>query len=77
MYLGTLNNPTEHYPDFDLAQYLESWKTKASAEYVTGQLEKGDEGTPHVQYFVQFKKPGVRITALNKHCKKSHFEVIK
>jgi len=77
MFLGTLNNPLEHHADFDLAQYLESWKTKAGAVYVTGQLEKGEEGTPHVQYFVQFKKPGKRITALSKHCKKSHYEVVK
>ncbi len=54
MYLGTLNNPTDHYPDFDLAQYLEAWKTKAKAVYVTGQLEKGEEGTPHVQFFLNF-----------------------
>lgn len=54
MYLGTLNNPTDHYPDFDLAQYLESWKTKGKAVYVTGQLEKGEEGTPHVQFFLNF-----------------------
>ncbi len=54
MYLGTLNNPTDHYPDFDLAQYLESWKTKGKAVYVTGQLEKGEEVTPHVQFFLNF-----------------------
>ncbi len=73
MYLGTLNNPTQHHPDFDLAQYLESWKTKGGAVYVTGQLEKGEEGTPHVQYFVQFPKPGKRLTALKKHCKHANF----
>jgi len=77
MYLGTLNNPTNHYPDFDLAQYLESWKTKAGAVFVTGQLEKGESGTPHVQFFVQFAKPGKRKTAMIKHDKIASYEVVK
>ncbi len=77
MYLGTLNNPTDHYPDFDLAQFLEAWKTQAKAVYVTGQLEKGEEGTPHVQFFLNFQSPGQRITALKKHCKHSNFTIVK
>jgi hypothetical protein len=48
------------------------------AEYVTGQVEKGKEnGTIHLQFFLQFKKPGKRVTALKKHCKLAHFEVVK
>lgn len=52
-WLGTLNNPKIEAKDF-----LESWFKKANAVYVVGQLEKGAEGTPHIQYFVNFKKPG-------------------
>lgn len=77
MYLGTLNNPTSHYPEFDLAQYLEAWHTQGKAVFVTGQLEKGESGTPHVQMFLQFAKPGIRITALKKHCKHARFDVVK
>jgi len=43
MFIGTLNNP-EALPQ----DYLEAWHTTAKAVYVTGQLEKGDGGTPHI-----------------------------
>jgi len=42
-WLGTLNNPK-----VSTDEYLESWVTKAKATWVTGQLEKGKEGTPHI-----------------------------
>lgn len=48
-YLGTLNNPTVDPKDF-----LEKWFTQGKARYVCGQLEKGEEGTPHIQYFLNF-----------------------
>lgn len=67
-WLGTLNNP-----DVALARdYLELWHTKAGARYVNGQVEKGAEGTVHVQFFLNFKDP-VRISALKKHCARAHF----
>lgn len=49
---------------------------KTKAVYVVGQLEKGDEGTVHIQYFVNFKTP-VRITVLQKVSKESHYEKVK
>lgn len=52
MWIGTLNNPD---PDM-VEDYIQAWHTKAEAVYATGQLEKGAKGTPHVQFFVQFKK---------------------
>ena len=77
-FIGTLNNPAQAYPDIQVQDYLEAWRTKAGAEYVTGQLERGKEGTPHVQFFVQWKKPTKKaITALKKHCKFAHFEIVK
>lgn len=50
MVIGTLNNPT-----VDPKDYLEGWSKVDGVVFVTGQLEKGKEGTPHVQYFVQLK----------------------
>ena len=44
MFIGTLNNP-----DLTTCEdYLKAWHTTAGAEYVTGQLEKGTEGTVHI-----------------------------
>lgn len=45
MWIGTLNNPG----DVDMCEaYIYAWKDKAGAVYVTGQLERGAEGTPHI-----------------------------
>lgn len=57
-WLGTLNNP-----DCVPHEFLEDLYTKLKAVYVCGQLEKGKEGTPHIQYFMNFKN-SVRISAL-------------
>jgi len=44
MFIGTLNNP-----DTTMCEsYLEKWHKDAGAIYVTGQLEKGKEGTVHL-----------------------------
>ena len=39
-------------------------------------MEKGAEGTAHIQYFLNFDQ-AVAITALKKHCSRSHFEEVK
>lgn len=71
-WLGTLNNP-----DTTMVEaYLSKWFTEAKASYVNGQLEKGKEGTIHIQYFLIF--PGqIRLAALKKICPKSHFEPVR
>lgn len=70
-WLGTLNNP-----DTTVVQdYLSLWFTKARARYVNGQLEKGKEGTVHIQFFLNFEKP-VRLAALKKFCPKAHFQQV-
>lgn len=72
MYICTLNNP-----DVVMCEdYLKNWHTKGGAVFVTGQLEKGESGTVHLQYFVQFTTQK-RISALRKICPKSHFECVK
>lgn len=47
MCIGTLNNP-----EVDPREYLEKWSMIPGVVYVTGQLEKGTEGTRHIQFFV-------------------------
>jgi len=50
MFIGTLNNP-----DTTICEdIINGWVTKAKAVYCTGQLEKGAEGTPHLQFYVHF-----------------------
>lgn len=43
-FLGTHNNPKVP----DIQDWLKLWHTKAGARYVNGQLEKGENGTPHI-----------------------------
>lgn len=71
MCIGTLNNP-----DMDTKDYLEAWSKKPGVVYVTGQKEKGKEGTPHIQYFLHLEKKQ-RISWFKTHCSKSHFEFVK
>ena len=74
MFIGTRNNPDTTC----LESYLKAWHTTGGAAYVTGQLERGGkEKTLHLQFFLQFPKPGKRITALSKHDSKAHYEVVK
>jgi len=56
--------------------YLKAW-FDSGAKYVNGQLEKGKEGTVHIQFFLNYEKPGKTIAALKKHDKHAHFEVVK
>jgi len=72
-WLGTLNNPE----DLSMVEaYLETWSKAPKCTYVTGQLEKGKEGTVHVQYFLNFSDK-VRLAHLKKVCARSHYEEVK
>ena len=50
MWIGTLNNPEIVFAE----EYLEAWKQKPDCAFVTGQFEKGKNGTEHIQYFLHF-----------------------
>lgn len=71
-WLGTLNNPEGKAKD-----WLEELFMTSKAKYVVGQLEIGAEGTEHIQFFVNFKKPGQRLSYLKKQCSKTHWEMVK
>lgn len=70
-WIGTLNNPDTSC----MQEFLEQWVTRHKATYSCGQLEKGKEGTVHLQYALAFGAP-VRLTALKAICKQSHFEPV-
>lgn len=77
-FIGTLNNPTEHYKDFIAQDWLEAFHKKAGAVYTNGQLEKGTEGTVHLQFYTSFPKEtrGKRITAMKKLCPHTHWHTV-
>lgn len=49
-WICTLNNPDTNVCE----QYIRAWKDTPNCVYATGQLEKGKEGTVHLQYYVAF-----------------------
>ncbi len=55
-FIGTLNNPQEHYKDFMAQDWLQALHTKLACTYTVGQLEKGEEGTIHLQYAIFLPK---------------------
>jgi len=66
-----MNNPTE-----DTESWLRTLHHKTGATYTCGQLELGTEGTPHIQFFVNFSSP-VRISKITKIEAKLHLEPVK
>lgn len=72
-YLGTLNNP-----DVVPHEYLEMYFKEHKAIYVCGQLEKGAEGTAHIQFFVNFHKTNKKsLKAMKKLDAKVHWEPVR
>jgi len=65
---------THNNPKFDTQEYLAKWAP--ICKYVNGQLEKGKEGTVHIQAYISLKSQS-RLSALKKHDKSAHFEPVK
>lgn len=74
-WLCTLNNPFEHGVESP-QEWLERFFVQVKAVYLNGQLEKGAEGTLHLQYYFSCKNP-VRLSSLKKCCPHSHFKVVR
>lgn len=66
-WICTLNNPK---------LTLEEVHNKLEATFTTGQLEKGKEGTPHYQFYCNFKT-GIRLTHFKKRIPEVHADPIK
>lgn len=69
---------TKHLDEADgWRDYLKDLFDKTKAEYIVGQLEKGEETEHlHIQFFVNFKQPQ-KIGRITKHDKTIHAEKIK
>ncbi len=66
---------THNNPAMDCSEYLERIHGHLKAVYTVGQLEVGEEGTPHIQFFMNFKEP-VRASVFKKYDKTIHFEKV-
>lgn len=75
-WICTLNNPADYYPEITYEDYLRKWHTEHGARYVTGQLEAGEEETPHIQFYLNFDT-AKRLKALKKLCPHAHFTRVK
>jgi len=64
----TINNPVKNDEEFIAAARQKGWK-------VDGQLEKGENGTPHYQLIV--RTPQVRFSAVKKAFPRAHIEVAR
>lgn len=67
---------TRNNPEVGAEDYLTKFHQEVKARYTVGQLEKGAEGTIHIQFFCNFEKP-VRCSHLTKVDKKIHCEKVK
>lgn len=70
-WLCTWNNPTGSPKDVLEWVYLDT-----KADYLVGQLERGTEGTVHLQFFVHYARC-VRITHITKRFPSVHCEKVK
>jgi len=71
-WLITLNNPGH---DHTAQEYLERIHKDLKARYTCGQLEKGTEGTVHIQFFMNFPN-ATRISVFQKFDKRLHCEKV-
>lgn len=67
-WIMTLNNPKQ-----DPEEYLSAFHKGTKAQYVCGQLEKGEKGTPHIQFFAYWAQQK-RCNGLKRFDKAIHIE---
>lgn len=69
--MGTLNNP-----EIEPREFLQQMFDTDKCVYICGQLEKGENGVPHIQYYVNCKL-AQRRSFMKKLCAKTHWEIVK
>ena len=55
---------------------LAKFHEDAKATFTCGQLERGENGTDHIQFYINLPQPQ-RLSALKKVCPHSHWEVVR
>lgn len=74
-YVFTINNPVENVPSDNPLEVLKPLEDKI--KYAVWQLEKGENGTPHYQGYIQWKGRGRRLQGMKALLPRAHFEVAK
>ncbi len=72
MWIGTLNAKAEGFTPEVAEAYIKRWHELGGAQFATGQIEQGKEGTPHIQFFLHMPKK-VTVATLKKVCARAHF----
>lgn len=72
MWIGTYNAKSTGIKPEVAEEYLRRWHEVGEAHFVTGQIESGQKGTQHIQFFLHMKKK-LTIAALKKVCSHAHF----
>lgn len=71
-WFGTLNNP-ERQPQ----EELEAMHNMAKAVYTVGQLERGENGTEHVQFYINVGNSKQRLSYMKKLNDRAHWEPVR
>lgn len=69
-YIGTINNPTP-----EDREKMKIITTYPEVKYLVYQHEVGENGTPHIQFYIQFGKGQQRLSWFKKRLPRAHVQV--
>ena len=72
--MGTMNGIDER---FDGEAYLRTMVERGLVKFAVGQLEKGETGNVHLQYYIQRERQTTFATIKRQICPHSHWEVAR
>ena len=72
--MGTMNGIDE---SFDGEGYLRSLVEIGLVKFAAGQLERGESGNIHLQYYIQRERQTTFATIKRQICDRSHWEVAR
>ena len=73
-WMGTMNGIDER---FDGEAYLRTMVERGLVKFAVGQLEKGETGNVHLQYYIQRERQTTFATIKRQICPHSHWEVAR